>query len=778
MANRTLLSSLSRGVLRPCAFCVRNPRLACFLLICVVFLLNAVSAIAQTSQRVYASVPAGTTTTSLVVSFTKDSTGALSPVGTAVGSALEGGPMTLDGKGQFLFVLNPTSGQISMYQIGQTLGLTEVPSSPFSANTGGVGPNSATPVCVAADKSGHFLYVGFEPANPSANGEIVEYAIDATAQQILMNGSIQTPPGLIDCVTNQQNFLYVGLKGGGANVYTIGQLQAAPANAGSGKAEVSIAVDPQGHFFFDGWGGSTGFVESAPISPADGSATGVTAPFSLGANNSPSSMLVDGRGKFLYVTESGSVYGYAIDAGTGVLGVTSGQVLQTPFVRATSAADPQGPFIYSLHVDGIHVFEIGPDGALAEGPGSPFSTGSSGARGLAISGTPVQAVTGAVAQLFPPAQDFGSINVGQTAGPKPLTVTNTGSLPFTVTGVVVSGADAGDFVAPSTCAPQPFLPPNAGMNSTCSVGVSFTPTGTGPRQATLTITTDAAAAQSAQLTGSATAAQAGVTMAPDSLAFPSTVQGATSAPQSVTLTSSGAAALHISSVLLTGANANDFAMSNGCSGAYPANASCTIAVTLSPLGDGARTASITIADDAPGSPQMVPLSGTGTGAPVPRPAATITPPAAVFAAIPLGTTSQVQNVAITNSGGAALHIASVLMSGANSGDFSFNNGCTAAAYAVNTAWVIGITFTPTAIGNRTAMLTITDDVPNSPQTVPVSGSGAGAPSVNLSPDAVSFAATALGTTSPRQNITVTNMGAAALHFSSIKLGAPTRATLV
>jgi hypothetical protein len=128
-------------------------------------------------------------------------------------------------------------------------------------------------------------------------------------------------------------------------------------------------------------------------------------------------------------------------------------------------------------------------------------------------------------------------------------------------------------------------------------------------------------------------------MAPVSLSFPSTLQGATSPPQTVTLTSSGAAALHISSVLLTGANANDFAMNSACSGPYPANASCPITVTFSPLGDGARAASITIADDAPGSMQMVPLTGSSTGAPVPRPAATITPPAVVFAAIPLGTTS-------------------------------------------------------------------------------------------------------------------------------------------
>src|SRR5258708_13167306 len=91
MAHRTLLSSLSRGLLRPCAFCIQHPRLACFLLICIVFLLTAVSAMAQTSQRVYASVPATTTTTSQILSFTKDATGALSLVGAPIASPLEGG---------------------------------------------------------------------------------------------------------------------------------------------------------------------------------------------------------------------------------------------------------------------------------------------------------------------------------------------------------------------------------------------------------------------------------------------------------------------------------------------------------------------------------------------------------------------------------------------------------------------------------------------------------------------------------------------------------------
>ena len=171
--------------------------------------------------------------------------------------------MAIDSQGQLLFVLNPTSGLISMYQINQSPGLTEVPGSPFAASTGGVGLDAAIPSASQPRKSCHFLDVGFILANPNGNGEIIEYSIVAAARQIQMDGSsIETPPGLVDCVTDQQNFLYVGLKGGGTNVYTIGQLEAAPGSAGSGRPEVSIAVDPQGRFFFDGWGGTAGFVEA------------------------------------------------------------------------------------------------------------------------------------------------------------------------------------------------------------------------------------------------------------------------------------------------------------------------------------------------------------------------------------------------------------------------------------------------------------------------------------------------------------------------------------
>jgi hypothetical protein len=88
MAQRALIRSLPRGLLRPCAFCIQHPRLACLLLICVILLLNALSAFAQTSQSVVASVPVtatgATTTTSQVVSFTKSLAAFLSLVGAPV----------------------------------------------------------------------------------------------------------------------------------------------------------------------------------------------------------------------------------------------------------------------------------------------------------------------------------------------------------------------------------------------------------------------------------------------------------------------------------------------------------------------------------------------------------------------------------------------------------------------------------------------------------------------------------------------------------------------
>ncbi|HXZ41198.1 MAG TPA: choice-of-anchor D domain-containing protein [Terriglobales bacterium] len=101
------------------------------------------------------------------------------------------------------------------------------------------------------------------------------------------------------------------------------------------------------------------------------------------------------------------------------------------------------------------------------------------------------------------------------------------------------------------------------------------------------------------------------TLSTNGLTFASQALGTTSASQNVKVDNNGLGSnLTVSSVTITGTNAGDFKQTNNCSSVAPGG-SCTIAVTFTPAAAGARSASISIADNASGSPQSVTLSGTG-----------------------------------------------------------------------------------------------------------------------------------------------------------------------
>jgi hypothetical protein len=137
--------------------------------------------------------------------------------------------------------------------------------------------------------------------------------------------------------------------------------------------------------------------------------------------------------------------------------------------------------------------------------------------------------------------------------------------------------------------------------------VTFTPTVSGADNGALTITDDAAASpQTLGLTGIGLGP--GVLLSPTSLTFPDQQVGTTSAPLPVTLTNSGTATLNIASIV----SAGDFAQTNNCGTSLGAGGSCTITVTFTPTQVGSRTGSISISDNASGTPQLVTLSGNGT----------------------------------------------------------------------------------------------------------------------------------------------------------------------
>jgi hypothetical protein len=118
--------------------------------------------------------------------------------------------------------------------------------------------------------------------------------------------------------------------------------------------------------------------------------------------------------------------------------------------------------------------------------------------------------------------------------------------------------------------------------------------------------------------------------------------------------------------------------------------------------------------------------GGGTPTPTSAPAVTFAPTSLTFAAQAIGTTSAPQTITITNSGNAPLFINSAQTRGANPLDFTqVNDGCSGLTLAAGTSCSVAITFTPTASGTRSATFILTDNAANSPQTVPITGTGTG-----------------------------------------------------
>jgi 6-phosphogluconolactonase (cycloisomerase 2 family) len=596
------------------------------------FLATLVKAQSPPQQYVFGSTTTSANT-SAVAAFAKNSqTGALSSVtGSPFNERMEGGLVAIDGLGKFLFVLNTVSNNISMFQVDSSTGaLLEVPHSPFAA-VPTINPSQApaTPLRLATEKSGQFLFVGYRSGNTSSNGAVQVFAIDPTNLRLIQAQSIDIPSSPIGLSTDPKSLhLYVGLgpnpstgmQNAGTQVYSIdsltGDLALLGSAGGGNETGRAIAVDAQGRFFFDGWGFSDGFLDSGLISPADGTAQ-VSSTISLGASNFPNALLGESSGKFLYVSESGGVFVYSIDQKTGALTLLPGGPVPLAFSAGTAVADPMGPYIYALTNSLVQAFQVDPlSGALASIASA--STGGQGTLGIAISGQPVQASSGPVAVLFPASLDFGASTVGQSSITRIVSLVNTGNQSLSVNSISLTGTNAADFRATPAASCQP--PALLLANANCPISLVFTPSAIGLRQTSLTAQDNAPGSpQSIMVSGTGVSANSAVTLMPGSITFPLITQGTTGTPLNINVKSSGTANLNIFSVALGGADPSEFILSNSCAGSIAVNASCIASVTFSPLGAGQRTASVTISDDAPNSPQTVELLGMAA------PAFTITP---------------------------------------------------------------------------------------------------------------------------------------------------------
>lgn len=213
------------------------------------------------------------------------------------------------------------------------------------------------------------------------------------------------------------------------------------------------------------------------------------------------------------------------------------------------------------------------------------------------------------------------------------------------------------------------------------------------------------------------------TLSPGALSFGDEMVGQKSGSQTVSLANAGEGTLHIARIATSG----DFTEANNCpTGLADGAPACSITVVFAPSAPGARSGTLTIADDAPFSPQAVQLSGIGEDPPAP--AVALAPPALQFGQQTVGASSAARNVTLTNSGNISLAVSFISITG----PFTQTNDCSAALNPGATC-TVAVVFEPSMAGNATGALTIADNAPASPQTVALSGTATSTTPVIIQP---------------------------------------------
>jgi hypothetical protein len=297
------------------------------------------------------------------------------------------------------------------------------------------------------------------------------------------------------------------------------------------------------------------------------------------------------------------------------------------------------------------------------------------------------------------------VPVGTTSAPQTATLSNANGQKLTGIQIGIGGTNANEFSQTNNC------PSSLPAGGSCQIQVTFAPTSLGPQSASLNLAYDGLGSPQSVVLGGSGEQTTSVSLQPSSLAFATENLKTTSAPQTATLTNTGTLDVTLSKI----STSKQFGQSNNCPSTLTAGQSCQIQVTFSPTTVGKANGKLSVADNAPGSPQTVALSGLGT-------LITFSPIGINFGNQKVGTSSSPVTVTLSNQGAITLKISQIGIGGTNPSDFSQTNNC-GSSLPAGSQCTIQVTFTPTQTGARSAQLQVKDDVNPSPQTVSLNGTG-------------------------------------------------------
>ena len=390
--------------------------------------------------------------------------------------------------------------------------------------------------------------------------------------------------------------------------------------------------------------------------------------------------------------------------------------------------------------------------------------GVGGPHAVALSGTGISASQQIV--LSQTSVAFGNQPAGSSSSATTVYITNQGASNVTINSIALSGANAVDFQMTNSCGAAYFY-----ANGSCSLSITFAPAANASGALTASVTIKYIATgtpQTITLTGTAVAPGPAAALTPATLTFAKQTVGTASTPQGFSVTNTGSANLTIA--LVTSTNNAEFPISSdGCAGAtLTPQQQCIIGVRFMPTLGGTRSGTITVSDNAVGSPQIETLTGTGYGAPL----ASLSPNTLSFGSQNIGTTSGAMTTTLSNPGTDVLNISGFSVVGADASEFSISANTCPPSLAPNGSCTISATFTPAAAGTRGAWISITDNANNvtaAVQYLTLSGSGVPVPQASASPASITFPNTVINFPSAPLNVTLTNAGTGPLSISSVTI---------
>jgi Abnormal spindle-like microcephaly-assoc'd, ASPM-SPD-2-Hydin len=379
-------------------------------------------------------------------------------------------------------------------------------------------------------------------------------------------------------------------------------------------------------------------------------------------------------------------------------------------------------------------------------PVTTLALAGSGANAAPDTGDPRLTVS-------PAALSFGDVTMGNPTS-QAVTLLSSGTAAVEVTSATVVGAgfSIDDTIFPITLNP----------NQQISLPVQFNPAATGTIHGDISFNSnslDGAATVSLAANGVAHLTPQ-LSVGPGAVSFGDVMIGSP-VTRNVTLTSTGSAAVTVSSVGIEGTG---FTVSGS---SFPVTlnpgAQATLQVQFNPTVTGAATGQITVNSTSSGNP-VVGVMLSGTGAEEPNPQLAVATGAVSFGLVKIGRPTT-QTVTLTSTGTSAVTVNSAAISGAS---FTVSGSSFPVTLDPGQLLTLDVQFKPTTIGTATGQLTVNSTSSGNPVSiVTLSGTGTTLPVPKLS---IASSSGAFGPVSPgnrtTQSVTLTSTGTAPVTVNS------------